>query len=83
MADLFFFFIEMKVSRQWDDIQSAEGGKTVNPEFFIRQNNPSEIKVIWKHSHINTVASKHLNTEGLKYLKYWRSFMLKQSDPRQ
>lgn len=46
MADLFFFFIEMKVSRQWDDIQSAEGGKTVNPEFFIWQNNPSEIKVI-------------------------------------
>lgn len=80
MAD--HFFIEMmEVSRQWDDIQSAEEEKTVNLKFFIQQTYPSEIKVIWKHSHINTVVSKHLNTEGLKY---WRNFfMLKQSDPRQ
>lgn len=42
MADHLFLEM-MNVSRQWDDIQSAEGGKTINPEFFMQQNYPSNI----------------------------------------
>lgn len=46
----FFFFKCLEVSMQCDDIQSVEGVKTVNPEFFMKKNYPSEIKVIWKQT---------------------------------